>query len=350
MGDVVTDIVARHEHPLAPGTDTAAAIGVRPGGSGANTAAWAARSGAPTTLLARVGSDSARWHAEALESDGVRPVFRIDGRRPTARVIALVDAAGERTMVTDRGAGGELSPGDWDDALLDGTAMLHLSGYVLFTGSGRRLAETAMDAAVRRGVPVSVDPASTGFLEMFGTGRFLDVTAPSCGTVLPNEDEAALLGGVRDPDTAAARLSERYGLAVVKLGARGAVAARDGRVVARCPARSAQTVDSIGAGDAFAGGFLAAVLAAACGGTGTCAGAPAPGVLPADVPPARLPPAEAPPADRLPGDRCPADVPLAAALTAGCRAGALAVTTPGGRPPQQTPPPSAAPPPAPHAP
>jgi sugar/nucleoside kinase (ribokinase family) len=260
IGDVVTDVLALHGREMRPGTDTEADIVVAPGGSAANTAAWAAELGADVRLLARVGADTGGWHAARLREAGVRPHLRVDADRPGAVIIVMVDASGERTMLTSRGAGGLLGPGDWDDALLEGVGWLHLSGYTLFTEPGRALARLALERARGRGVRISVDPASTGFLAEFGVDRFL-AAVQGAAVLIPNRDEAGLLTGCRDPHEAAVRLSGRFGLVVCKLGAQGAVVARAGRVVARVPAVAARAVDSTGAGDAFAAGFLAALLA-----------------------------------------------------------------------------------------
>ncbi|CAG7653160.1 carbohydrate kinase family protein [Actinacidiphila bryophytorum] len=288
VGDVVTDVVARHTEPLAADTDTAARIAVLPGGAGANAACWAARAGARNVrLLARAGTDSAQWHRAALVAAGVEPVLRVDAEQPTAVVIALVDAAAERTLVTDSGAAFRLGPADWDEALLDGVGHVHLSGYLFFCEPGRELAAVAGKAARARGLPVSVDPASAGFLRGLGAQRFLDLVSDT-DLLLPNAAEAALLSGADDPAAAAAALSRGGGTVVVTLGAAGALAAREGRIVARAPAAPATAVDSTGAGDAFTGGLLAA---------------------------------------RLSG----ADLP--AALAAGCRTAAEAVALVGGRPP-----------------
>ncbi|MEY9963823.1 sugar/nucleoside kinase (ribokinase family) [Streptacidiphilus sp. MAP12-16] len=266
VGDLVTDVVALHGKPLTPDTDTAAAVSVRPGGSAANTAAWAARAGANVRLLARVGADAATWHREALLRDGVRPVLRVDPVRPTAVVIALVDAAGERTMVTDRGASGELGPDDWDASLLDGAGRLHLSAYLLFAEAGRALAALAVERARLRGIAVSIDPASVGFLREFGVARFLALLA-GADVLLPNLDEARILTGAVDPADAALRLSaECRCLVALKLGASGVLLADRGVLLDAVPAVCdpvATPLDSTGAGDAFAGGFLAALLAGA---------------------------------------------------------------------------------------
>ncbi|MEW1722983.1 PfkB family carbohydrate kinase [Streptomyces sp. NPDC093109] len=287
VGDVVTDVVARYRTPLAHGTDTAAEIRTMPGGAGANAACWAARAGcADVRLLARVGADAHDWHGERLRRAGVRARLVRDERQPTGTVICLVDAAAERTLLTDSGATLCLTPADWSPSLLDGVGRLHLSGYLFFADSSRGLAAAAMESASERGIPVSVDPASAGFIEEWGVHRFL-TAVEGAETLLPNADEARLLTGRSDPAVAAAELSRRVPLAVVTLGDAGALVARAGAVTARLPPVPARAVDSTGAGDAFTGTYLAALLAGAS---------------------------------------------PASAAAEGCRAGAHAVTLPGGRP------------------
>ncbi|MFE7093592.1 carbohydrate kinase family protein [Streptomyces erythrochromogenes] len=292
VGDVVTDVVAMHPEPLAPATDTAARIRTLPGGAGANAACWAARTGsAEVRLLARVGTESARWHERALVDAGVRPRLVVDHEEPTGTVVALVGKDAERTFLTDSGASLRLCPADWAPSLLDGAGHLHLSGYLFFADSSRELAMVALRAARTRGVPVSVDPASAGFLAALGPQHFLDAVA-GAGVLLPNEDEARLLAGLpagAGAARAATALSRRVPLVVVTLGPEGALVAERGRITAEVAAAdpAEAVVDSTGAGDAFTGAFLAA---------------------------------------RLEG----ADPPEAA--RAGCRAAARAITRPGGRP------------------
>ncbi|WP_459803989.1 carbohydrate kinase family protein [Herbidospora sp. RD11066] len=264
IGDVVTDVVALHREPVAAGTDTEADIALRPGGSGANTAAWAAHLGGDARLLARVGSDTAAWHLNALS--GVQTHVTVDPGRPTAMVISMVDGAGERSFLTNRGAARHLGPGDWNDSLLDGVGCLHLSGYLMWTPEGLELARIAMDAA--RDITVSVDPASTRFLHDFGPERFVAETR-AADVIIPNRDEALVLTGATEPERAAELLGSRYDTAVVKLGPAGALLAQDGRIVARAGAVATgpgdRVVDSTGAGDAFAAGFLTARLAGSTG-------------------------------------------------------------------------------------
>ncbi|MGW0965476.1 carbohydrate kinase family protein [Streptomyces sp. NPDC002516] len=265
VGDVVTDVVARHRGPLAPGTDTAAAIRTVPGGAGANVACWAAHGGcADVRLLGRVGRDSAAWHERELRAGGVRPLLVTDPTAPTGTVICLVDggASAERTFLTDSGASLRLAPEDWSPALLDGVARLHLSGYLLFSEPSRALVSVVLEATRARGVPVSLDPASAGFLTELGVDRFLELCA-GVDVLLPSRDEACLLTGLPDPADAAAKLSRHFPLVVAKLGSEGALVARSGSVRAQVPASRARPRDTTGAGDAFTGAFLAALLAGA---------------------------------------------------------------------------------------
>ncbi|WKX08223.2 sugar kinase [Streptomyces sp. NL15-2K] len=265
VGDVVTDVVARHRGPLAAGTDTAATIRTLPGGAGANVACWAAHAGhAEVRLLGRVGADAAAWHERELVACGVRPRLVVDPQVPTGMVICLVDgdAAAERTFLTDSGASLRLSPDDWSDALLDGVVRLHLSGYLLFSEPSRALVAVALEAARARGVPVSLDPASAGFLVELGVDRFLALVE-GVDVLLPSRDEACLLTGLPDAADAAAKLSRHVPLVVAKQGADGALVARSGAVCARVPAVPATPRDTTGAGDAFTGAFLAALLTGA---------------------------------------------------------------------------------------
>ncbi|MFB7570315.1 carbohydrate kinase family protein [Streptomyces sp. NPDC056165] len=265
VGDVVTDVVVRHRGPLATGTDTSAAVRMLPGGAGANVACWAAHSGCrEVRLLGRVGAESAVWHERALVASGVRPHLVVDPEALTGTVVCLVDssAAAERTFLTDSGASLRLEADDWSEALLDGVARLHLSGYLLFSGTGRALVASAVAAARARGVPVSLDPASAGFLVTLGVDRFLSLIE-GVDVLLPSRDEACLLTGLPDPADAAAELSRHVPLVVVKQGAAGARVAHAGAVRAHVPAVPATARDTTGAGDAFTGAFLAALLAGA---------------------------------------------------------------------------------------
>ena len=108
VGEVMLDVVAFHDAPLAIASDTPARISLRPGGAGANTAAWLARAGAEVALIAQVGDDDAA--AVALSRlDGVDLRVGVDPQLPTGTCIVLVSPGGERTMLPDPGANIALS-------------------------------------------------------------------------------------------------------------------------------------------------------------------------------------------------------------------------------------------------
>ncbi|HXZ17762.1 MAG TPA: PfkB family carbohydrate kinase, partial [Roseiarcus sp.] len=157
---------------------------------------------------------------------------------------------------TDRGANEKLAPADVPDAVVAGATYIHLSGYSFFAASPRAAVLDVMAHAGGR--PVSVDPASSEFLREAGPETFLQWTQ-GAALLLPNADEAQVLAGSADPEVQCARLAERYPLVVIKRGALGSVAAAGAR---RWRVEAAQThaVDATGAGDAFAGAFLAARL------------------------------------------------------------------------------------------
>ena len=262
LGDLVYDLLARIEGPVAFGTDTFAPIHAVGGGSGANAAAWLASLGIETHLVGRVGDDVlGEVLVDELRSVGVTAHLARDPSIGTGKVFVLVDGAGERTMITDRGAGEALSPADLPDGLFDG-GHLHLSGYAFSGGSRRGSALKALRLAREAGMSVSVDPSSVPLLGEIGPERFLGWTR-GADLCFPNLGEGALLGGEREPNRVAERMLDHYPAVVLKLGAAGALyAGADGERV-RLPAEPARVADTTGAGDALCAGFLAAWLSGA---------------------------------------------------------------------------------------
>jgi ribokinase len=269
VGDVAVDVVARHDGPLRPGTDTPATVRTHGGGAAANVAAWLGHLGVPVTLAGRVGADDAgRAQRAALAAHGVRCALATDPDLPTGCVVVLVGADGERTMLPDAGANAALSPADLPPMPAGGH--LHLSGYPLLRAGSRPAALAALERAGAAGLTVSVDPASAAPLAAVGPAAFTAWTR-GVDLLLPNADEARLLSGEDDPARAAAALAAHYGAVVVSLGAAGALWASGTEVVA-VPATPATALDTTGAGDALAAGTLAAWLAGVPGPAAVAAG------------------------------------------------------------------------------
>ncbi len=260
VGDLIYDVIARFEGPLAFGTDVFAPVHAQPGGSGANTAAWLSRLGVETAFVARVGDDPlGSLLGEELAQDGVAARLARDRQRETGKVVALVDGDGERTLITYRGAGENLCPDDLPGDLFGPGGHLHLSGYLFSGGTRRQAAFAALERAREHGMTTSVDPSSTTLLEALGPEEFLGWTR-GVDLAFPNRNEGALLAGRTDEDRIVETLLRHYGKVVLKLGAEGAAYGSAEGDRARLPASPTRVVDTTGAGDAVCAGFLRAWL------------------------------------------------------------------------------------------
>jgi sugar/nucleoside kinase (ribokinase family) len=259
VGDVMTDVIVRPEGPLARGSDRRASITVQPGGSAANQAAWLASFGVKVDFVARVGAADLESETARFKAIGVAPHLVGDRTHETGRLIALIDPDGERSFLTDRGANEALEARDIPDALIEGAALIHLSGYSFFAPSPPG---AVLDVMRRAGdKPISVDPASAEFLREVGADKFLTWTQ-GAAILFPNEEEATILASSDDPETQCVRLAARYPMVVIKRGAAGAEAAA-GEKRWRVNAPKIEAIDTTGAGDAFVAAFLAARLSGA---------------------------------------------------------------------------------------
>lgn len=261
-GEVMIDVLARLPGPLAVGSDTPAPIRINGGGAAANTASWLAVSGASVTFVGRVGNDAfGRLAIEELTAAGVTVEVTVDPVRPTGTCIVLVDPSGERTMIPDSGANSGLVAGAVAPRLLDPDGYLYLSGYTLLDPGALPAGQAALAAARERECRIAVDASSTAPLIETGPHRFLSWIGAGL-LLLANRDEAHVLTDIADAADAARELARICGEAVVKDGAAGACWS-DGDEVIEMPALRVGVVDTTGAGDSFAAGFLAARIAGA---------------------------------------------------------------------------------------
>lgn len=260
VGDVMEDIIVVPEGAMVRGSDVRATIRKLPGGSGANQAMWLGANDVPTAFVARVGANDLAHYARAFDARGVVPLLTGDDNLPTGRLVTLVDQDSERSFFTDRAANTALSSADLPADILVGTGLIHLSGYAFFEDGPRETVLHLMALADRVDIPISIDPASTGFLAEVGANQFLE-WSKGAAMCFPNEEEAAFLSGVEDIEDQVKILGEYYRLVVIKLGETGAVAGNRDGIIARAAAQKIEAVDTTGAGDAFLAGFVSMMMA-----------------------------------------------------------------------------------------
>jgi sugar/nucleoside kinase (ribokinase family) len=246
VGDVLLDASLP---ALSPGRRVHGRIDLRPGGSAANVALAAAELDARAAVVGRVGVDPAgRLVTDALAAAGVEPLLAGDEEVGTGTFVASGSA-----IVADPGASLRLAPEDLPPVL--SAAAVLVSGYALLQAGPERAARAALERAQTRWL--AVDVASANLVATYGVERFFAATS-AADVLLANADEARVLTGL-DADEAAVALATRYRVACVKLGREGAVAASAGTVVRAWPEPVDDPV-AIGAGDAFAAGFLLALV------------------------------------------------------------------------------------------
>ena len=238
------------------------------GGSAANTAVGVAALGGRAALVGRVGPDAlGSAYAEDLARVGVSfpgpgepsgsPGARSGG---TGRCYIIVTPDGQRTMRTYLGTAPDIAPAAVEAALAGGATFVYLEGYLwdapAASAALRRAIDSAPGAGARRALTLSdpgcVERNRDGFLELIGAGA-VDV-------LFANESEIIGLWGTGDFDRAVAETRAHCPLAALTRGAEGSVVVTPGDTL-MVPAAPARVVDTTGAGDLYAAGFLTGLAA-----------------------------------------------------------------------------------------
>ncbi|RIH89759.1 2-dehydro-3-deoxygluconokinase [Meiothermus luteus] len=259
LGDLTWDVLAKPDTLLLPGGDTTGRVLLMGGGSAANVAVWAARVGYPSAFLGAVGRDRfGEFAVQELEAEGVSSHIVWKPHTPTGVILVLIDAAGQRSMLTSQGADFELRPEELPSQTIQQAGHLHITAWSLFTDPPRAAALRAVGTAQEAGLSVSFDPASFQMIREIGREEFRRLTRGlSPDFVLPNLDEGQALTGARHPEDVLEALRGLYPKAMVllKLADKGALIL-DGERLIRLEATQDQPVDATGAGDSFCGAFL----------------------------------------------------------------------------------------------
>ena len=253
MLDVVAQIPTS-PHELHLGNDTRTIISTHGGGAAGNTASWLAVLGNDVTMVGRIGNDTAGSAITAeFDALGISYGNIVKEGLHTGVVVCLVDPSGERTMLADNGANAGLDVSDLP--AIDGVDAIYLSGYAPLAPLSREGVLEMVRTINSRGIPIIFDPATVGGMQGVPVAEILSWCA-LMDTVIMNEEEAIYLSGLSDLESALDFFVELTPRAIIKRGSAGAIGLERGGQIVSVAAKTSAVVDTTGAGDAFAAGFI----------------------------------------------------------------------------------------------
>ncbi len=220
------------------------------GGSAANTIHGLAKLGVETGFLGKVGNDEmGEFFKNNLEQSNIKPLL-LQSPTSSGQAIALVSHDSERTFATHLGAAVELSDSDINNNTFNGYNYFHIEGYLV---QNHQLIETALKYAKSNGLKISLDLASYNVVE--DNLDFLKrVVAEYVDIVFANEEEAKAFTG-KEPEGALDDLANICEIAVVKIGKAGSLIKTKGKSY-KAGIINVKSIDTTGAGDLYAAGFL----------------------------------------------------------------------------------------------
>ncbi len=221
------------------------------GGSAANTMSGLAKLGIEAGFLSKIGKDEVGQFFEKQMTDSRVQPLMLKSETPSGRVQALVTADGERTFATCLGAAAEMCADDIQPELFKGWDIFYVEGYLV---ANPTMLRKAIETAKALGMTIAIDLASYNVVEE-SRDFLLELINNYVDIVFANEKEAFALTSM-EPEEALHYIAERCQIAVVKVGAKGAFVQR-GKEIVTIPPMKADVVDTTGAGDMWAAGFLA---------------------------------------------------------------------------------------------
>ncbi len=220
------------------------------GGSASNTLSILARLGIETEFIGKIGKDEiGKFFQNETKNNGVIPSFFFS-QHPSGRCTVLISADGERTMCTYLGASADMTANDLTHDLFDEFRLFHIEGYLV---QNYDLIQSAITLAKAAGLTVSLDLSSFNVVEEH-LNFLRQIIIDKVDIVFANEDEVKALTG-KDLPEATKELASMCSIAVVKTGKRGSII-QHGEDVLHIPIYEAVRVDTTGAGDAYAAGFI----------------------------------------------------------------------------------------------
>jgi sugar/nucleoside kinase (ribokinase family) len=225
---------------------------VVPGGSACNTLLGVGRLGGPARFIGKRGNDYLGNLFEAsLEKHNVQPIL-FSSNSPTGRVLSVITPDSQRTMFTFLGAASEMKPEEILAEQFKDAALVHIEGYLLFNPT---LLFAALKAARLCGALISLDLASFTVVEA-SKAILDDIVNEYVDILIANEDEARAFTGLADEEKALESLAKAADVAVLKIGKRGSLVSHFGKKYTVDRMGSGAAIDTTGAGDLWAAGFL----------------------------------------------------------------------------------------------
>jgi len=256
IGDIMLDVSVVIDSEIHVGGDTKASISTHGGGAAANVATWLAALGNDVFLCSRAGDDlNGEFLHNELDKYSVRHSLERAKDEKTGVVVILVNEAGDRTMFPDSGANSGLSVSDLPP--LDHFSAAYLSGYALINPKSRKNVLEMIQHLKAIDIPIVLDPGTVGALRNIPRSLLAEWLG-LIDVLILNEEEALYIGNESDITGALVNLAALTPLVVVKRGGLGAIAIFERAMIVEVPAEEVEVVDTTGAGDSFASGFISA--------------------------------------------------------------------------------------------
>jgi sugar/nucleoside kinase (ribokinase family) len=240
------------EHFLSMATEATKGLkqNIAAGGSAANTINGLANVGIPCSFIGKISNDKfGEYYHDDMVKNRIEPIL-LKGKAQTGRATVFISKDSERTFGTYLGSAIEMVPDELTPELFDGYSYFHIEGYLV---QNHDLVRKAMQLAHAKGVKISLDLASYNVVE--ANRDFLkEMIEKYVNILFANEEEAKAFTG-KTPEESLHEIAKLVDIAVVKLGSKGSMIKRNNEVY-NVGVIKVNPVDTTGAGDLYAAGFL----------------------------------------------------------------------------------------------
>ncbi|MCD6185504.1 MAG: adenosine kinase [Deltaproteobacteria bacterium] len=255
-----------------------------PGGSACNTVVGVSRLGGQARFIGKCGEDEySSIFENDLKKNQVEPML-FKSSSPTGRVLSIITPDAQRSLLTYLGASSETEANDISVGCFKDAAIVHVEGYLIYNND---LMLATLKHAKKAGALISLDLASFTVVEEF-YDMFEEIVHDFVDILIANEDEARAFTGHSDEHKAIQALGEKADLAVLKVGERGSYIAESSNIIKIEPVGPGSAIDTTGAGDLWASGFLFGLVneysLERCGQLGSACGYEVCQVIGADIP------------------------------------------------------------------